>query len=100
VIAPWARAKFFVTAPLMLRAQRRRKQLHERGSLVVPSLEEIAASLQARDEADQNRAVAPLVPAPDAYHLYNEGKTLEALREEACQHLVSLGWLHSCMMQK
>ena len=64
VIAPEAEAKLFVTASVEARAQRRFLEMRERGAGV--TLLEIQDDLRRRDERDRNRAVAPLVPAPDA----------------------------------
>ena len=64
VIAPEADAKLFVTASVEARAQRRFLEMRERGVQV--TLLEIEDDLRRRDERDRNRAVAPLVPAPDA----------------------------------
>ena len=64
VIAPEAQAKLFVTASVEARAQRRFLEMRERGVHVTKL--EIADDLRRRDERDRNRAVAPLVPAPDA----------------------------------
>ena len=64
VIAPEADAKLFVTASVAARAERRWKEMQARGES--HTLAEIEADLARRDERDRNRAVAPLVPAPDA----------------------------------
>ena len=64
VIAPEAEAKLFITASVEARAQRRFLEMRERGAGV--TLLEIQDDLRRRDERDRNRAVAPLVPAPDA----------------------------------
>ena len=64
VIAPEAEAKLFITASVEARAQRRLLEMRERGAGV--TLLEIQDDLRRRDERDRNRAVAPLVPAPDA----------------------------------
>ena len=64
VIAPEAHAKLFVTASVEARAHRRFLEMRERGVQV--ALLEIEDDLRRRDERDSTRAVAPLVPAPDA----------------------------------
>ncbi len=64
VIAPEADAKLFITASVEARAQRRFLEMRERGAGV--NLLEIQDDLRRRDERDQNRSVAPLVPAEDA----------------------------------
>ncbi len=65
VVLPDARVKLFVTASLDVRAERRHQELRARGG-AVPELAAIRAEMAARDEADQNRATAPLRPAADA----------------------------------
>ncbi|MFZ9310888.1 MAG: (d)CMP kinase [Arenimonas sp.] len=64
VIFPDAPFKFFLTASPMERAQRRYKQLMEKGVSV--KLDDLLHEIVARDERDANRAVAPLKPADDA----------------------------------
>ena len=65
VIAPDADVKLFITASVDARAQRRFKEMQERGASI--TLDEIAADLRRRDERDTNRKDAPLVAADDAY---------------------------------
>jgi cytidylate kinase len=67
VIFPTAKLKVFLTASVAARAQRRYKQLIDKGFSA--NMEGLLADLQARDERDTNRAVAPLVPAEDAHLL-------------------------------
>ncbi|HWE05254.1 MAG TPA: (d)CMP kinase [Rhizomicrobium sp.] len=64
VICPDATAKLFVDAAPELRARRRRLELEAAGE---PASEAaILAEIRARDARDRNRAVAPLLRAPDA----------------------------------
>jgi len=64
VVCPDADVKLFVTADVETRAQRRHKELLERGlDSIYPS---VLADLQERDARDAGRSVAPLRPAPDA----------------------------------
>ena len=64
VIAPDADVKLFVTASAEVRAQRRVRELLERG--MPGHYEDVLADIRSRDERDSGRAVAPLKPAPDA----------------------------------
>ncbi len=64
VIFPDAPAKVFLTASAEARAERRYKQLIEKGNSA--SLPALVADMQARDARDTARAVAPLKPAPGA----------------------------------
>ncbi|TFW18910.1 (d)CMP kinase [Massilia arenosa] len=67
VIFPGATLKVFLTASTEARAQRRYKQLIDKG--FPAKMEDLLADLQARDARDMNRAVAPLAPAQDAHLL-------------------------------
>ncbi len=64
VVFPKAKVKFFLDASAEERAQRRYKQLKEKG--VNASMRALSKDIQKRDERDRNRSVAPLVPAEDA----------------------------------
>ncbi|MCW8194237.1 (d)CMP kinase [Proteobacteria bacterium 005FR1] len=63
-VFPDASVKIFLTASAEERAQRRYKQLMEKGESV--SLRALLTDIQARDERDSQRAVSPLKPADDA----------------------------------
>jgi cytidylate kinase len=67
VIFPGAKLKVFLTASVEARAQRRYKQLIDKGFSA--NMDDLLEDLQARDARDTNRAVAPLVPAEDAHIL-------------------------------
>jgi cytidylate kinase len=64
VVFPHADLKIFLTASPAARAQRRYKQLKDKGSDV--SLAALSREIAERDLRDSTRAVAPLQPAPDA----------------------------------
>lgn len=64
VIFPQATAKIFLTASADARATRRVVQLKQLGNMA--DYTKILADIQARDERDENRAIAPSRPAPDA----------------------------------
>ena len=68
VVFPQADLKIYLTASQDRRAERRYKQLKDKGNDVnVPQLlEEIAREIAERDERDSQREVAPLKPADDA----------------------------------
>ena len=63
-IFPDAGLKIFLTASVEERAQRRYKQLKEKGESV--NLSRLFRDIEKRDERDRTRKVAPLVPAEDA----------------------------------
>jgi cytidylate kinase len=64
VIAPEADAKLFVTASQEVRAQRRVRELLERG--MPGHYDDVLLDIKARDERDANREIAPLRQAEDA----------------------------------
>lgn len=64
VVFPSAVVKIFLTASAEARAERRCKQLKEKG--LDADYATVLADIQARDARDANRSVAPLVPAADA----------------------------------
>jgi cytidylate kinase len=64
VIFPDAVLKIFLTASAEARAQRRYKQLKEKGESV--NLSRLFREIEKRDERDSTRAISPLVPASDA----------------------------------
>lgn len=67
VICPDAHIKFFITASVESRAERRFKELQSKGFAVI--YENIVKDLQERDARDRNRTVAPLAIANDAIKL-------------------------------
>lgn len=64
-IFPEAIAKIYLTASAESRAERRVKQLQAMGLDV--KISDILGNIQARDQRDTERTVAPLKPASDAY---------------------------------
>ncbi len=80
VIFPHARCKVFLTASTEARAERRYKQLIDKG--ISAKMEDLLSDLQERDARDMNRAIAPLAPAADAHMLDTSHMTaLEAVDE-------------------
>jgi cytidylate kinase len=75
VIFPTAQLKVFLTASVEARAQRRYKQLIDKG--FPAKMDDLLADLQARDERDTHRAVAPLVPAEGAHLLDTSSMTAD-----------------------
>ncbi len=63
VVFPDAEVKFFLDAPLAIRARRRHAELVGRSD---QTLEDVLKDMARRDHDDQTRAVAPLRPAEDA----------------------------------
>ena len=81
VIAPDASAKLFVTASAEVRAQRRVRELLERG--IPAHYEDVLIDIRARDERDSGRDSAPLRQADDADLLDTSDLTKEQAVEEA-----------------
>ncbi|MES2136857.1 MAG: (d)CMP kinase [Pseudomonadota bacterium] len=81
VIAPGADVKLFVTASPEVRAERRLKELAERG--MNAHFDEVLADIRSRDERDSTREVAPLRPAPDAILLDTSALDVAAAIAEA-----------------
>lgn len=83
VILPHAQVKIFLTASDTARAQRRYKELVEKGQN--PDYEQVLADIRQRDYQDSHRAVAPLRQAEDAVLVdtseLNLEESLEALKE-------------------
>ena len=63
-VLPDANVKIFLTASIEERARRRFKEMQAKGYNV--SLEELQKDIAARDKADSEREISPLVQAPDA----------------------------------
>lgn len=76
VICPEAEAKLYVIASAEVRAERRFKELSEKG--LETSFETVLADVRARDERDMGRAEAPLKPAEDAVHIDTTEMSIEA----------------------
>jgi cytidylate kinase len=79
VVFPDAALKIFLTASPEVRAQRRYKQLIEKG--IAANLGALSRDLAERDKRDATRAVAPLVPAPDSQVLDSSGLSVEEVAD-------------------
>ena len=80
VIFPDAKLKVFLTASVEARAERRYKQLIDKG--ISANMEDLLGDLQARDDRDTHRTVAPLVPAEGAYILDTSDMTVDMAVEQ------------------
>ena len=81
VIAPEADVKLFVTASAEVRAQRRVRELLERG--MPGHYDDVLLDIRARDERDATREIAPLLQAQDADLLDTSDLTAEQAIAEA-----------------
>jgi cytidylate kinase len=79
VVFPESALKVFLTAAPEERAERRYKQLREKGIDV--SLATLSREIVERDQRDANRPIAPLRPAADARVLDSTGLTAEQVIE-------------------
>lgn len=84
VILPDAKVKIFLTASPEVRADRRYKELIEKGT--PKDYNELLEEIKQRDYNDSHRAVAPLKPADDAVIVDSSDMTLE----EVVMKIVSL----------
>ncbi len=80
VIFPHATLKVFLTASTEARAERRYKQLIDKGFSA--SMDSLLKDLRERDARDSNRAVAPLKPAEGAYLLDTSNLTIDQAVEQ------------------
>jgi cytidylate kinase len=80
VVFPDAAFKVFLTASAEVRAERRYKQLKEKG--IDSNLSDLVAEISERDERDTQREVAPLRPADDAVILDSTQLGIEAVLEK------------------
>ena len=80
IVFPEAQIKLFVTANLSIRALRRQKDMKRMGLNI--SLNEVEASLKARDHRDINRAIAPLVCLKEATIIDTSNIPFGSLKKE------------------
>lgn len=83
VVLPDADVKIFMYATSEARAERRYKELLEKGKEV--TYEEVLSDMITRDKNDSSRALAPCVPAEDAIMLDNSELSLEANIEKVLE---------------
>ena len=75
VVFPDAELKIFLTASVEVRAERRYRELIEKG--MPAEFKEVQENLEKRDQIDSNRADSPLKMADDAILLDNSEMTLD-----------------------
>ena len=84
IVFPDAALKIFLTATPEVRAERRYKQLIDKG--IPANLRSLSRDLAERDERDRKRSVAPLVPASDSQVLDSSALSIDQVVERV------LGW--------
>jgi cytidylate kinase len=89
VVFPAADLKIFLTASPEERAQRRYKQLKDKGSGA--SLAALSLEIAERDRRDSTRAVAPLRPAADAIVIDSTGMPIGAVVDQVLAQLRERG---------
>lgn len=87
-VFPSAALKIFLTASPEERAQRRHKQLKDKGLDV--SLAALSRDIEVRDRRDSERSVAPLTPAPDARILDSSGMSIKAVTKAVLDWVAEL----------
>jgi cytidylate kinase len=87
-VFPHALLKIFLTASAEERAERRFKQLKDKGMDV--SLAALSRDIEDRDRRDSERSVAPLKPAKDARTLDSSGKSIEAVTQTVLDWVAEL----------
>lgn len=89
VIFPHAPLKVFLTASVAARAERRYKQLIAKG--ISANMEDLLMDLQARDDRDTHRAIAPLVPAEGAQVLETSNMTADEAVDQVLKWYAAVG---------
>jgi CMP/dCMP kinase len=75
VVFPEADIKVFLTASIVARAERRYKQLMEKGIDV--NIQKITSEIEARDNRDKGRQTAPLIQSDDAFYIDSSAMTID-----------------------
>lgn len=89
-IFPNAPLKVFLTASSQVRAERRYKELLEKGFCV--KIEQILSEVEARDERDRTRASSPLIPADDAIIIDTSTLTVNEVFKKVWQEVKRVGF--------
>ncbi|MCW9035477.1 MAG: (d)CMP kinase [Rhodospirillales bacterium] len=85
VVCPNAPAKLFITASMEVRAERRFKELQERG--VESIYARVLQDMKERDERDSSRSAAPLTAADDALVLDTSDMTADDVFAKALSYI-------------
>jgi cytidylate kinase len=85
VVFPNAELKLFVTAKPEIRAERRFKELHQKG--ITTSFEDVLQNLNERDLMDSTREESPLIQLPDAILLDTSNLTPQEQLQIAYNHV-------------
>ena len=85
IVLPNADVKFFIDADIDIRAERRTKELLQAGQSVM--FRDVLAEMQARDDRDRTRSVAPLRAADDAITIDTSSMDAAAVLALALSHI-------------
>ncbi|XDZ68139.1 (d)CMP kinase [Alphaproteobacteria bacterium LSUCC0226] len=85
IVLPDADLKFFIDADIDIRAERRTKELLQAGQSVM--FRDVLAEMQARDDRDRTRSVAPLKAADDAITIDTSSMDAAAVLALALLHI-------------
>ena len=85
VVCPQAPIKFYLTASVQERANRRFKQLQEKNPAAI--YERVLKELEERDARDSARDVAPLMMAQDAIHIDTDRLNANAVFDAVMAHI-------------
>lgn len=88
-VLPDAQVKIYLTASVETRANRRYKELLEKGENAV--LEEIAKDIENRDRQDMTREISPLVQAEDAILVDTSDMNIEEVVEKISSIIIEKG---------
>lgn len=89
VVCPDADVKIFVYADLEVRIKRRLEELKNKGETVIEA--RVRADMEARDQRDRDRSVAPLRPADDAWQLDTSAMDADEVFAQALDHIRGTG---------
>lgn len=85
IVLPNADLKFFIDADIDIRAERRTKELLQAGQSVM--FRDVLSEMQARDDRDRTRSVAPLRAADDAITIDTSSMDAAAVLALALSHI-------------
>ncbi len=84
-VFPHAALKFFMNADILVRVERRFKEMFEKNPNI--TIEEVKSNLEMRDYIDSNREVSPLRKAEDAIELDNTKLSIEEQLDIALRYV-------------
>ena len=91
-VFPYAELKFFMTADIAVRVERRYMEMFEKNPNI--SVDEVKANLEMRDYIDSNREISPLRKAADAVELDNTSLSIDQQLKIAMQLVKELKNIH------